>query len=171
MRSMYALLVVVSLISIAGCQTGSSSSAAAFLISVSDYQSRSDKTDKQILKSLNEINKNLASINAQLKGKKIDLKNEPSAKNKANPSKKGPDLKRLKKIKLPKDPSRAQVKKYIEEIIAATKDQNVYSSNDPQVDMLREISAENIDLLLEYAEYIYVQYALPNVDKSKKKKK
>ncbi|MBU8901827.1 MAG: hypothetical protein KOO69_03725, partial [Victivallales bacterium] len=65
---LYALSAVALVIFITGCQTGQSSSAAAFLISVTDYQSKSDKTDKQILKSLNEINKILSSINAQLKG-------------------------------------------------------------------------------------------------------
>jgi len=53
----------------------------------------------------------------------------------------------LAKIVLPSNPTREDCKKYIRAIIAATEDQNSFSPEDPQVKMLQQVGAKNIDLL------------------------
>ncbi|MBU8902007.1 MAG: hypothetical protein KOO69_04650, partial [Victivallales bacterium] len=82
-----------------------------------------------------------------------------------------PNLRLLKKIKLAKNPSREQVKKYIEKIVKVSQGQNRFSPMDPQIAMLRKVGSENIDLLLAYAQNYYVQTAIPNIATKKDKKK
>jgi len=52
-------------------------------------------------------------------------------------------------VKFPADPSKENLKKYIEEIRKATKKQKHFWENDPQVDMYAKVGHDNLDLLLE----------------------
>ncbi|MBC8453691.1 hypothetical protein H8D64_01395 [PVC group bacterium] len=59
------------------------------------------------------------------------------------------DSAKLRKIKLPKDPSEDQIKDYIQDIMEASRGQNSFSSDDPQVRMLLKVGAENLNLLID----------------------
>jgi hypothetical protein len=56
---------------------------------------------------------------------------------------------KLRKIKLSKNPTEEQVKEYINKIAIASRGQNSFSSEDPQVRMLTKIGAENLKFLIE----------------------
>ncbi|HUK81632.1 MAG TPA: PDZ domain-containing protein [Verrucomicrobiae bacterium] len=60
----------------------------------------------------------------------------------------GADAAALSQIQLPANPTKAQVTDYIAAIAAATKDQKAFSYEDPQIDMLAKVGAENLDALL-----------------------
>lgn len=62
----------------------------------------------------------------------------------------GPDTEHLAKIQLPENPTKAQVKKYIRDIIGASRGQNTWSDRDPQIGMLTKVGPENLPVLLEF---------------------
>ncbi len=154
MRLLYTLLTVVFFISIAGCQTEPSA------------------TDMSIIRHLNEINQNLSSINKQLKEIKEEVKdsNAPLPAVDASFNHQGPNLRRLKKIKLAKNPTKEQLETYIISIIQATKGQNTYSPRDIQIAMLSKVGSENIDLLFDYVQNYHVHNAISNIATQKDKK-
>jgi len=55
---------------------------------------------------------------------------------------------KLRKIKLPKNPNKAQIEKYIQAIMSASRTQNSFSSGDPQIQMLTKVGAENLKFLI-----------------------
>jgi len=59
------------------------------------------------------------------------------------------DAATLAAITLPDNPSRDQVKDYIQRIVAASTGQNQSSGSDPQVAMLEKVGDANLDLLLD----------------------
>lgn len=61
---------------------------------------------------------------------------------------KGADREALAKITLPDNPSPEQVTQYISDIVVASRGQNSFSSEDPQIAMLVKIGRENISLLI-----------------------
>ena len=61
----------------------------------------------------------------------------------------GADVKALRKIELPDDPTVEQVEEYIGKIADASRGQNSYSSDDPQVHMLAEAGRHHIRSLIE----------------------
>lgn len=61
---------------------------------------------------------------------------------------KGPALERLAKIEMPADRSAENLKHYINEIIFASQNQNMFSPQDPQVTMLARIGTDNLPLLI-----------------------
>ena len=52
-------------------------------------------------------------------------------------------------ISLPENASKAQVRSYIETITILSQRQNAFSSEDPQVGLLRKVGADNLDVLIE----------------------
>ncbi len=61
----------------------------------------------------------------------------------------GPDPRKLSKIKLPDDPTKDQVREYVGKIAQASRNQNSFSSDDPQVRMLTAVGPDHLDVLLE----------------------
>ncbi len=154
MRLLCILSVVVLVISITGCQTGPS------------------ETDKQIMKSLKEINQKLFFISKQIKEIQKDVEDTdiPLLVSQPYNTHNGPNMRRLKKIKLAKNASRKEVRDYIQKIINASQGQNTFSTEHIQVSMLRQVGSKNVDLLIDYAQNYYVQYALPSLVTEKNKK-
>ncbi len=149
-------------------------SAVAFLIFIAGCQPKTSETDKQIMKILGEINQKLTSIDKQLKAvkdKNEDKDEDIPLPGTFNNAARGPDFRRLKKIKLPKNPTREQTEKYIEKIVYLSQKQNRFSQSDPQVSMLCKVDSKNVDLLITYANNFYVQYALSRIVTEKDKKK
>ena len=157
MRLLCILSAFVLVISITGCQTGPS------------------ETDKQIVKRLDKIDKKLSMLDKLVKEVK-ELKEEleeddvPLPVRQTLNSHKGPNIRRLKKIKLAKNASRKEVRDYIIKIINASQGQSIYSPQHIQVYMLRKIGSKNADLLIDYAKNYYVQYVLPSLVTEKNKK-
>jgi len=58
------------------------------------------------------------------------------------------NTKALGAIKLPENPTKDQVKKYVSSILAASRGQNLFSDRDPQVRMLMDVGPENLDVLI-----------------------
>lgn len=153
MRLLCILSAVVMFVAITGCQTGQS------------------EKDKKITKSLNEIKQKLVAINKQLAEIKEELEEEALPIVQSNLGVKGPDIRRLSKIKLAKNPSKEQVERYIEKIVKVSQGQNRFSSTDPQIAMLSKIASKHLGLLLAYAQNYYVRTAIPNVASKNDKKK
>lgn len=59
------------------------------------------------------------------------------------------DPEALNKIILPANPTRLQARRYISDIVNASSEQNIFSSDDPQVEMLARVGREHLDLLLD----------------------
>lgn len=153
MRLLCILAAVVFSISITGCQTGPS------------------ETDKQIMKCLKEVNQKLTDINKQIKEIKEEAEEKSLPKisrHHFNPKK--ADFRSLRKIKLPKNPTREQVKQYIDKIILVSQGQNSFTSTDPQVGMFSRVGSENADLLFKHIKNHHVQSALSRIVTGKNKK-
>lgn len=61
----------------------------------------------------------------------------------------GPDQDALDKIKLPDNPTKDQVRQYVQDIAYASRGQNEWSSEDPQIEMLERVGPANLDVLLD----------------------
>ena len=73
----------------------------------------------------------------------------PSSKAEAAPSNAASaSPKTLAKIQMPEQPSKAQVRQYIEDVLSGSESQNRVSSTDPQVGMLKKVGPGNGDLLI-----------------------
>lgn len=83
---------------------------------------------------------------------------------------KGPDFYILRKIKLRENPTKKQVEEYIKKVLAASKGQKFYGSDDPQIAMLSKVGSDNIDLLIDNIKNYYVNCAIANVATEKNKK-
>jgi hypothetical protein len=62
-----------------------------------------------------------------------------------------PPIADLDKIVLPPNADRKQVSDYISAILDASRQQNTWSDSDPEIQMLEQVGAENVDLLIEAA--------------------
>ena len=62
------------------------------------------------------------------------------------------DAGKLKAIDLPQNPTRAQAKAFVDEIFDVSRRQNVFSSDDPQIDLLARVGRDHLDVLFEAAE-------------------
>jgi hypothetical protein len=63
----------------------------------------------------------------------------------------GPDFEKLRESKLPENPTDEQIRSYIDEIVVASRDQNVFSESDPQMEMLTKVGPERLSFLLDAA--------------------
>jgi len=72
---------------------------------------------------------------------------------------------KLDEITLPDNPSRNEVKAYIQKIHNISATQSSYSDRDPQVDMLLQIGPENLDLLIHSATDSWAYYEKTSIRK------
>lgn len=117
------------------------------------------KTEMAILIELKEIRKMVKALNIEI----IKLKNELKEKEVQEKEEKDKqpayggfhtrraNISALRKIKLPDNPSEEQAGEYIDKIMDATKGQNSFSSEDPQVKMYKKIGPKYLGLLIETA--------------------
>lgn len=56
----------------------------------------------------------------------------------------------LDKLELPEQPSKAQVRQYIEKVLSGSESLTRFSSNDPRVRKLRRVGSGNVDLLIDF---------------------
>jgi len=96
-------------------------------------------TDVKIAADLVKINERLAKIEKQIK----------PFRNVNGFESHGADREALAKIVFPAKPDKDSLRKYIKAIMDVSKDQNSFSSNDPQIGMLSQVGEENLHLLLE----------------------
>lgn len=75
--------------------------------------------------------------------------------------KEGPDQEALNKITLPDNPTKEQARTYVMQIVAATEGQCRFSQTDPQVNMLKRIGPDHLDVLLDCRpDMFHVRYAM-----------
>jgi len=81
----------------------------------------------------------------------------------------GPDEEALGKIVLPENPTKDQVREYVQEIENASRRQNTTGDQDPQIAMLKLVGPDNLDVLLDvlqernrfgFVGYVYVMPAI-----------
>jgi len=74
---------------------------------------------------------------------------------------------RLASIKLPENPSRDDIRIYIQDILAASRNQTTFGSDDAQIHMLRKIGSENLHILFEFLNAgggnFYVEWAIKDL--------
>jgi hypothetical protein len=116
------------------------------------------ETERNILQQLRDIHKILAELKTQIselqkerteKGVASDSSDDSSLSRFGGFRSKSADTATLSKIKLPDSPTEDQAREYIRKIISATRGQNSFSSEDPQVAMLEKVGPERLGLLLD----------------------
>ena len=117
--------------------------AAAAVFIVGCQSSRHEDTAK-IMAELKEVNVRLDKVDAQLK----ELSKPPTSRRYSS----NINMDLIDKIKLSDTATREEIKKYIHEIMAATKGQNCFSPDDPQVVMYTRVGEKNLDILLDAME-------------------
>ena len=116
------------------------------------------QTEQVILQELREIRRELIRIKAEL----AQLRESEGLGSRASQPdedatwpeiegfmSRGPDLKKLRSIKLPENPTDDQVKDYVRDIMDASRGQNSFSDRDPQVAMLIKVGADSLGLLMD----------------------
>lgn len=131
--------------------------AAAGLVSCAGYNCKA--ADAETMQMLKEISRKLDAVDARLK--KLEEKKPanvvPGMTNNFNPAV-------FEKITLPDNPTREQAAEYIQKIVNASRGQQSFSSNDPQIALLTRVGSKNLDLLLKhYNANFYVQMAIQNL--------
>jgi len=111
---------------------------------------------RELRKAVDELTKKVDALGAKQEAKKPDEEAAAEAELRGGEgpedfTSRGPDLKALREIKLPENPTKDQVKEYISKIAAASRNQNTFSSDDQQVNMLIGVGPENLDLLIQAA--------------------
>lgn len=100
--------------------------------------------NEELLNAIGKLETRLESIE-----KKLDKQEKARDKAPAELEMSKPSLEKLEKIKFPENPDKDSLRKYVAQIMAATKDQRSFSSNDHQVEMLAKVGEENIDVLID----------------------
>jgi len=148
--------------------------AFVFHCLLADWASAQEKLsegDRAILDKLDKLQESVDELKLRVKALEGKLSSiQPAAPApEVSPwwprGRRGPDLAKLKKIVLPKDASKEQVREYLYQIRRASSLQNVWGSDDPQVAMIAAVGAENVDVLLHClsergASDIYIMGAL-----------
>ncbi len=96
-----------------------------------------------IIRELREIRKLLEGQPARAPDPDRGLPEETDAR--------GPDREALAKIQLPDNPTPEQIRQYVEAIRESSRDQNLWSPSDPQIEMLTRLGPENFPIILESA--------------------
>lgn len=124
--------------------------------------------NEAILRKLDEIQKTQEEIAERLIRIEAKLANAPQAEGSTIFQGRGADEEALSKITLPDNPTKDQVRKYVQDIAKASRNQNSWSSIDPQVEMLERVGPANLDVLLEAlgsrgGEGLFVTYLMPAI--------
>jgi len=132
---------------------------AADQSSAPDDSAKTAQQQKQFLQELKKVNARLDAMNARLdklqkqfdKLKKAGAANNnpPAMPGVPNPNQGGPDMAKLNKIKLPKNPNHKQLMRYIQKIADATAGQRMISDSDPQTRMLMKVGSKHVDALID----------------------
>ena len=94
-----------------------------------------------------EVKKDIAKLQKEVEKEEPDEEEDDMDFFSGHQSRKA-DTAKLRKIKLPQNPTEEQIEDYIEDIMNASRGQNSFSSEDRQVMMLTKIGAEHLELLI-----------------------
>lgn len=136
-------------------------------------------TNAQLLKEINELKQMVAELQKKAEVLEQRLAQEAD-KNKGKLAaddelddfgfpgmgdwqRRGPNMKLLRKAKLPENPTKDQVRAYVRKIANATKGQNTFGSTDPQVRMLMKVGGEHLDVLIDALDRDLRYYAIEAV--------
>jgi hypothetical protein len=141
--------------------------AILILVSPSAFAEEPAVTNREILQELRELRAMMKEIREELAKLKEDKEKEAEESEDDDDwptvvgsfRRRQADTTELKKIKLPENATEEQVKEYIQKIVDASRKQNSFSSEDPQVRMLHRIGPKHFHLLLESMESTGHPYA------------
>ncbi len=117
----------------------------------------------------------LATVDAKGKGEvEVVLVRDPDAPLARAPSERGipapikPKTGALKQISLPENPTKEQVRAYLQKIKEVVGDRSSFSSTDPEVGMIMEVGPDHVDVLIERlrnprVQTPYLEWALANL--------
>ncbi len=79
----------------------------------------------------------------------------------------GANMAALRKIDLPPDPTKEQARDYVDEILALSRRQNSFGSDDPQIRMLARVGAEHLDVLIDACDEMMTGdiYVVPAIER------
>ncbi len=105
--------------------------------------------DPEVITLLQHISEKLTSIDKRMKKlEKGEAGNQAaSCSFSGNPD--GPNIKKLSKIKFPENPDKEKLKKYVREIMIATKGQKCFGPEDLQVCMFKKVEHDHLDILID----------------------
>lgn len=102
---------------------------------------------RSLKQSLEELRADVAKLHEEIKDNTTD--DEIDFVSSGGFAAKGPNMKVLRAIQFPVDPTEEALLQYINEILDASQNQNSCSSTDPQVGMLVKVGPEHMDLLID----------------------
>ena len=115
-------------------------------------QENAQPTNAELVKEVRELRKAVEALSGKVEelDKKLEAgKAKPAPQPFLEREERGPDVEALGAIKLPQNPTKQQVREYVNQILQASQGQNTFSTDDPQVRMLMAVGPENLDVLLE----------------------
>ena len=182
LRKIFAL-PVAGLLLLSGCRSGNAElekQNAEILAEMKKLNARLDAVEQQA-KQNSEIRPELKKLNARLERlenweKKIRVQTRQALSrfnrsNQTGPQLRGinvrPDMTKLSQIRLSANPTDQQIIEYIRQIRDATEGQNIWSDEDPQIEMYEKIGPGHLRLLLPYlrggGRYRHLYAALPKL--------
>ena len=102
---------------------------------------------RSIKQSLDELRADVAKLREEVKNSSTG--NEFDFEDSGRFVSRGANIKKLRAIQFPQEPTEETLRQYIDEILLASRGQNSSSSEDPQVGMLCKVGSEHLDLLLD----------------------
>ncbi len=146
-------------------------------LAVTSYAAASD-SKADAVKLLRQITNKLASIEKRLQ--KLEKQSKTGGISGPDINRRGPDKDKLSKIKYPANPTKENIRKYVRDIVIATKGQNYFSPEDMQIDMLLKVGHANLDVLIDamkgnripglFAQEYHLQNVIKSMVKSSDKK-
>ncbi len=109
---------------------------------------------RQLRQEVAELKRTVEALQARLDGR--DESTEPSVPEWLWPpgfEGSGVDHQALSRVKLPENPTEAEVREYVSRVLAASEGQRTFSSADPQVLMLALVGPEHVDALVRAANW------------------
>ncbi len=141
------------------------------------YAETSDN-EAEVIKLLRQISDKLTSIDKRLQKIEKTGLGRTATSTTSNFVSRGSNIEKLSKIKYPSNPTKENVKKYVREILFATKGQKSYSSRDMQVRMFEKVGNANLDVLISalkdrfgarFVPTLHLEYAIKNLAKASDK--
>ncbi|MHC5038345.1 MAG: hypothetical protein ACYTHM_13605 [Planctomycetota bacterium] len=136
--------------------------------------------EKKILEAVRALQKKVEKLVSRIEALEKALEEKEDARSPSFPPLPGGDpfggrmTGKFRKIKLPENPTKEQVREYVRKIQDASRGQRVFSSSDPQTTLLIRVGSEHLDVLIDALEREMIgmsNYHLINAIKSLARRK
>jgi hypothetical protein len=129
--------------------------AALSSVSLLPAQGKPDAKDDRVLEELRRLQEKVEALERRVQELEKQLAEQPEKVTRPSPllspplTRRSADVAALRKIRLPEDPSREEIEEYVDAILAASRGQNSFSTEDLQIPMLVKVGRKNVDVLID----------------------